>query len=261
MKLYYSLLTIIAILWGLTTTAIAAEITLPSPQATQLPQKLIDFNAISVRGPIHLILERPAENQQNFFQLEGKPGNPVTFTVKNGTLYVEANDSKSNQPTTAKVGVNQLNQLMVDDGASISSQSLTSTSLSIDANTSGNIDLLGMITLERLLSAGTGSINIQWIDSPRLRIDGSNNSKIQLAGVAGTVEMRLRDNSQFKGQYLRIDQIFVQTKDFSSAKLLVNDSLRAFAYDHSNIYYYKKPTELTEFTAGSGNILQLGWGQ
>ena len=73
--------------------------------------------------------------------------------------------------------------------------------------------------------------------------------------------MRLRDESQFRDNILRIDQIFIQTKDFSSAKLLVNDSLRAFAYDHSNIYYYKKPAELTEFTAGSGNILQLGWGQ
>ncbi len=259
MKIYYSLLSAIAILCLCTFSALAADSPLPTPQATSLPQKLADFSTISVRGPIHLTLEQTTDGSQNFFQFQSKPGGPVSFSVKNGTLYVEA---EADHPVTnAKVGVSQLNQLMVDGNAAVTSKSLNSSSLSIDANTSGDIELFGMVTLERILSAGTGSIHIQWVDSPRLRIDGSNHSKIQLAGVAGSVEMRLRDESQFSSQYLRIDQIVVQTKDYSTAKLFVNKSLRAFAYDHSNIYYYKKPDELTEFTAGSGNILQLGWGQ
>lgn len=259
MKLYYSLLTAVAILWGLQTPLAIAQPELPSPQSTKMPQKLTDFNAISVRGPIKLTLEQPADGEQNFFQILGEQHSPISVSVKNGTLYLQA--EATSQPTSARVGVLLLNQLMVDGGASVNSKQFTSPSLSIDANTSGSIEILGMVTLDRLLSSGTGPIHIQWIDSPRLRVDGSDNSRIQLAGVAGSVEMRLRDESQFEGQYLRIDRIFIQTKDFSSAKLLVNTSLRAFAYDHSNIYYYKRPTELTEFTSGSGNILQLGWGQ
>lgn len=259
MKLYYSLLAIIAILWGLMTPIATAQPPLPSPETTKMPESLGDFTAISVRGAIKLVLEKPADGQQNFFQILGEQHSPISVSVKNGTLYLQTDES--NQITTARVGVAQLQQLMVDGNASVTSQQLTSSSLSIDAHTSGSIELLGMVTLDRLLSSGTGPIRIQWIDSPRLRVDGSNNSQIQLAGVAGSVEMRLRDESRFEGQYLRIDRIFIQTKDFSSAKVLVNDSLRAFAYDHSNIYYYKRPAELTEFTAGSGNILQLGWGQ
>lgn len=259
MKIYYSLLSAIAILFLCSTSALAVESPLPSPQATRPAQKLADFNTISVRGPIHLTLEQTADGSQNFFQFLDKPGGPVSFSVKNGTLYVEA--EANNSPTTAKVGVAQLTQLMVDGNASVTSKNLSTSSLSLDANTSGNIELSGMVNIDRILSSGTGLINIQWVDSSRLRIDGSSKSKIKLAGVAKTVEMRLRDESQFSGQYLRIDQIVVQTKDYSTAKLLVNDSLRAFAYDHSNIYYYKKPAELTEFTSDSGNILQLGWGQ
>ncbi len=261
MKLYYSLLTTVAILWGISMPAVAVESPLPSPQATVMPQKLIDFNTISVRGAIQLILEQTADSSQNFFQLEGKQQSPVSVSVRDGTLYLQADEPNPSTPTIVKVGVAKLNQLMVDNGASVSSKKFTSPSLSIDANTSGNIELLGIITLDRLLTSGSGTIHIQWVDSSRLRIDGSKNSKIQLAGVAGAVEMRLRDDSLFQGQYLRIDQAFVQTKDFSAAKLAVNNSLRAFAYDHSNIYYYKRPVELTEFTAGAGNILQLGWGQ
>jgi hypothetical protein len=260
-KLYYALLTATAILCGTCVPATLAEPALPAPQATQLPQKLEDFTAISVRGPIKLTLEQASENQQNFFQLMGEQSNPISVSVRNGTLYIQAPSSEGAKITTARAGVVRLNQLMVDDGASVISKSLTSDSLSIDANTSGSIELLGMMTVDRILSAGSGPIHVQWIDSPRLRIDGSGKSAIHLAGVAGAVEMRLRDESVFQGKYLRIDQIFIQTKDFSTAKLLVNNSLRAFAYDHSNIYYYKRPSELTEFTAGSGNILQLGWGQ
>lgn len=239
--------------------AIAADQPLPSPQVTQVPQKLGEFTGISVRGPIQLILEQTSDSQQNFLQFVESQHSPVNFSVKNNILYLQA--AESTQLTLVKVGVAELDQLMVDNGAAVKSSQLTSPGLSIDANTSGSIELLGIITLQQVLSSGSGSIHVQWVDSPSLRIEGSGHSQIQLAGVAGSVEMRLRDTSQFQGQYLRIDQIFVQTKDFSSAKLLVNNSLRAFAYDHSNIYYYRKPAELTEFTAGSGNILQLGWGK
>lgn len=259
MNLYYSLLSGVAILLGTLSPVVLAQPPLPSPKATRLPQKLGDFTAISVRGPVSLTLEQPTEGEQNFFQMTGEQSNPVSVSIKNGTLYIQSS-SDSTRVTRARVGVARLNQLIVDEGASVNSRQFTSPSLSIDANTHGTIELFGMITLDRILSSGSGSIHIQWIDSPRLRIDGSNQSQIHLAGIAGAVEMRLRDQSQFMGQYLRIDQIFIQTKDFSTAKLRVNNSLRAFAYDHSTIYYYKKPGELTEFTAGSGNILQLGWG-
>lgn len=259
-KLYYYLFILIAILWNIMIGECYAQSPLPEPQATKIPEQLLEFNIISVRGAIEVDIEQVPESEPNFFLIKGEQKTPVSVSVRDNTLYLQGEES--GQPTPVTVGLHQLSHLMVDGSASIRSRNLTTSNpLSIDANTTGAIELSGMINLDRILSANKGPIRIQWIDSPRLRIDGSGNSQIQLAGVANTVEMRLRDESQFQGQYLRIDRIFVQTKDYSVAKLLVNDSLRAFAYDHSNIYYYKRPDELTEFTAGSGNILQLGWGQ
>jgi hypothetical protein len=258
-KLYYSLLTAIAILTGTSASMIYAQPELPSPQATKPEQKLPDFTVISVRGPIKLTIEQAGENQGNSFQIQENQSSPLSVNVKENTLYLKADESSQN--TSAIVKVSQLHQLIVDEGASVVSNRLNTTSLSIDANTSGAIDLMGMINLDRILSSGTGTIHIQWVDSPRLRIDGTDKSKITLAGVAGSVELRLKDQSQFEGQYLRIDDIFAQTRDYSTAKLMVNNSLRGFAYDHSNIYYYKRPAEITEYTSGSGNILQLQWRQ
>ncbi len=236
-----------------------AQPPLPEPKATKIPQQLLEFNVISARGSLVVTIEQIKEDQPNFFQINGEQNGPLSVSVKDDTLYLQADETE--QPTSLTVGVHQINQLTIDGSSSIISKNLTSSSLSIDANSSGTIELLGIINLNRILSSGKGPIHIQWIDSPRLRVDGSNDSLIHLAGVANTVEMRLRDKSQFQGQYLRIDRIFIQTKDYAVAKLLVNNSLRAFAYDHSNIYFYKRPAELTEFTSGSGNILQLGWGK
>lgn len=256
MKLY-ALFIIIAILCSATLTRAEAQ-NLPPPQATQVSEKLLEFNAISVRGPIRLTIEQVKENEPNYIKFSSGQRSPVSTTIKDGTLYLQADDSQ--QTTEITAGLHQLNQLMADEGSSVVSKQLTSASLSIDANTSGSIELFGMVTLDRILTSGKGAIRIQWVDTPRLRIDGSDNSAIHLAGVAGAVEMRLRDESHFYGQYLRIDRIFVQTKNYAVAKLSVNDSLKAFAYDHSNIYYYKRPAELTEFTSDSGNVLQVNWG-
>lgn len=257
MKLYYSLLTVIAILIGMSTPVSYGDPDIPSPQATKSSQKLPDFTTISVRGPIKLMIEQPAQGQSNSFRIKGEQHSPISVNVSENTLYLKADESAKS--TSAKVEVAELNHLIVDGGAAVSSSHLNTTSLSIDANTSGPIDLMGMVNLDRILSSGSGDIHIQWVNSSRLRIDGSSKSKFTLAGVAGSVELRLKDESQFEGQYLRIDDIFVQTRDYSTAKLLVNNSLRGFAYDHSNIYYYKRPSEITEYTSGSGNILQLQW--
>lgn len=259
MKLYYSLLTIIAILAGLSTPIVNAQPELPSPQATRPLQKLADFTTVSVRGPIKLLIEPAQTGQGNSLQIVGEQSSPVSVNVSDGSLYLKAEEAA--KMTEAKLVIAQLNHLIVDGNATVISHNLNSTSLSIDADTSGSIDLMGMINLDRILNSGSGNIHVQWVDSPRLRIDIRDKGKVTLAGVAGTVELRLKDQSQFEGQYLRIDDIFVQTRDYSVAKLLVNNSLRGFAYDHSNIYYYKRPAEITEYTSGSGNILQLQWRQ
>lgn len=258
MKLYYYLLPLIAILlnWHLQ-PAWAVENELPPPQITKLPERLTDFHTISVNGPIRMSLETVKTGEDNFAQITSEQYSPVTMTVKDDTLYLQASSAPS--PTAVTVGVKELNQLIVDKEASVSGSPFSSKSLSIDAHTSGTIQLSGMINLVRLLSTGSGFIEIQWVDSPQLRIDASGLSKIQLAGVANAVEMRLTDNSQFQGQYLRVNQISIQTKNNAQAKLLVTDNLRAFAYDNSNIYYYKRPNSLTEYTSSSANIIQLNW--
>ncbi len=258
MKLYYYLLPVIAILFECNfVPAFAAESELPPPQITKMPELLANFHVISVNGPIRVNLEEVKEGQDNFFQITGTQSSPISMSVKGDTLYLQAPESSS--PTPVTVGIKQLNQLIVDRQASVTGNQITSPALSIDANTTGTIQLFGMVNLTRLLSTGSGIIQIQWIDSSQLRLDASGFSKIQLAGVANFVEMRLKDDSQFQGQYLRIGQISIQTKDNSQAKLLVTDSLRAFAYNNSNIYYFKRPASITEFTADSANIIQLGW--
>jgi hypothetical protein len=258
-KLYYYLLSIIAILLNCyLSPVLAAEPPLPAPQASRLPLPVMDFHTISINGPIRVTLEQiKDEGKENFFQINGEQYSPISESVKNDILYLQTTSSTA--PTSVTVGFKQLDQLIVDNQASVSANQLTSSGLSIDANNSGIIQLFGMVNLVRLLSTGSGVIQIQWIDSPQLRLDASGASKIQLAGVADSVEMRLQDDSQFQGQYLRIHQIYIQTKDNAQAKLLASDSLRAFAYDNSNIYYYKRPASMTEFTSGSANIIQLNW--
>ncbi|MBS0352266.1 MAG: DUF2807 domain-containing protein [Proteobacteria bacterium] len=258
MKLYYSLLRAVVISFCVAGPIYAANQSLPIPQATNLPQKMGEINVISVRGAIHLTLQQTADSSENFYKVMENKKN-VLVQMQNGTLYLSAGSNQAD--TLVTVGLYKLNKLLVSGGASVSSNQLTSSELAINSDHGGDISLKGMIKLNQLISTGSGMINIQWVDSPRLYIEAGDASKIQLAGIANMVQARLKDRSQFQGKYLRIGTIFIQTKDYATAKLLVNDSLRAFAYNHSNIYYYKKPAELTEHTEDSGNVLQLGWGQ
>src|SRR6202044_2500888 len=101
-------------------------------------------------------IEQIPEEQENFFQISGEQYGPVSVSVKDETLYLQADETS--EPTVATVGVHQLNQLLVDGSSSVISKHLTSPSFSIDANSSGSIELHGMVTLDRILSSGKGPI-------------------------------------------------------------------------------------------------------
>jgi hypothetical protein len=71
--------------------------------------------------------------------------------------------------------------------------------------------------------------------------------------------VRLMRNAQFDARYLRVQKASVFTTDKARADILVLDVLGAFAIDDSNIFYHKRPQNLTVVTKGSGNVLYSGW--
>ena len=221
-------------------------------------QNLATFNVIQVDGNIALTLLPVAQASSNYVNITPQNQKSITSQVRNNTLFIKTVGSIS-QPVLVTVGINQLSRLIVHGNSSVTANNLTSKNLNILTDSAGNINLSGLLSLTDIIAFGKGQINLIWVNSSQLNCQIGGNARVKLAGKAQFLEARLGGNSSLDANYLRAQYITVQAHGRARAELHPDESLKAFAYDQSNIYYDKKPPYYTEFTSGSGNVLQSNW--
>ena len=175
--------------------------------------------------------------------------------VKGRTLHINS----PNSDAAIKVGVYELKKLIVQDNAEVCARDLRTDNLTIIAKGSGSINLQGKFKIGNISQFSRGMIHVEWIDNDKIHIEGSGSGPIYLAGRVHNMLAKLRKNSQLNARHLRVREASVFTTDRAIAEILVLDNLKAYAVDASNIYYYKRPKDLTVVTRDTGNVLHPDW--
>ncbi len=219
------------------------------------------ISAINALGPIRITLLPAKSTQKTIITIKTRRAHPLLTKVKGHTLYLAAQNAMTpkNKRPQVTIKTDQLRSLKILGSASVTAKGLRSQGLSLYADTSGTIHLTGMMNLKQIYNFGPGHIFLRWIKSPKLTIYSVGGGTIYIAGVVNTLKARILGHANLNAEYLRTQHASVQTKGFAQARVFPINSLRAFAMGNSNIYYYKKPKYLTEFTHQSGNVLQMAW--
>lgn len=250
---------ILTTLLTLTANVAIATNKLPQPKPTTTKLSLPTFSAINATGRINVMIIGTHSKNPSDTVVENKNPQWVTAKVRNHVLYLHALSaaSPSLKAPTVKVRMYRLNKLEAYGRASITAKNVQSDGLYLHADTTRNITLSGKLAVNQIRNYGPSHINLRWVKGKEINIQ-SYAGRITLAGRADQVRVKLRNHAILDAQYLRTKHVVVQTKDFSVAKVLPIDSLRAFATDHSNVYFYKTPQHISRYTSRSGNILQMG---
>ena len=225
----------------------------PKPKKTVAapPEKLVShkrvklpaFNRVNFNGYFNVALKGGASSSRSAMRAIDYPSEPVTARVTRGTLFLTAPSHPlpglSKRPTVT-LYAGPLKKLVVRGSVNVSGVNVNSRGLVIRSQGSGTIKLKGTaIKLNRIHQTGSGRIDVQWVNSGTLYISGRGAGHIRLAGVAKVVYARLGDRARLRAQYLRTGYVQVQTENNSAAYVLAVNTLRAFAMDHANIYYFK----------------------
>ena len=179
------------------------------------------------------------------------------ITVTNQVLYVAAPLSANN--TIIKVFSPGLKSITVTGNATVNAKDFKTAGLTVTTKDNGTINLDGQYIINKIYQSGSGRIDINWIDSDNLFVDSSSSGPICLSGTVNSMVAKLTHNAYFDARYLRAQRASVFTTGKAHADILVLNTLGAFAVDDINIFYYKKPHNLTVVTNNSGNVLQPGW--
>lgn len=213
-------------------------------------------NAINANGFFELLIKNSKRSQVRVSTTNFKP---VKVYVSHHILFLKTlwKPYGLNKRPVVTVQIPNLKQLTVNSLVNVKSTRLQARGLTIEAHGSGQIQLAGMLKVNRIDQSGANHINLRWIKSNQLFVKSTGDGHIKLAGVARSLYARLDGHSVLNTRYLRTRFIHVQTKNHATASVDPLTSLRAFAFGNSNIYYYKIPKNITRSSSQSGNVLHI----
>lgn len=235
------------------------------PLLSGAPASLAPFTQLIVTGNTDIVLKNGSWPSLQI--LNANVYNQViTLNNQAGALTINSWSSKKipSQKTLPavrpliQITVPQLYVLKTRNDATVGGR-ITSTALNIETEDYSQVELTGMMNVQNITSTDHSRVKLYWVNSSNLVIAGSDKSIIKLAGVATVMHAYLNDQAQLNGQYLRAQQAIVRTDNQAFVGISATQALRGFASDDSNIFYYKYPQTLNDFSIESGNILQVDW--
>ena len=244
---------------GITTYKRAHEVPSKGPQIVAQRIPVSSFNALQANDPIDITLRPGKQSQVLFYLPKGSTASP-TASVNNGLLVLNSGSGlfRSNTRISAIVTTPTLNQIILGGEARLKG-TLFAHRLAIETRGNAQANLNGQLDMAFITSHDNSLLDAAWVDSPRVTVAAEGQSLIRLAGRATWLKAHLRDSAVLQAEYLRAKRNWVQTQNNALAYVISTKNLRGFAYDNSQIFYYKWPHHNTQHSEGSGNILQAAW--
>lgn len=216
----------------------------PKPEAAPQPVevvwhdvKLAPFTRINASDNIRLGIKGTdkAQNVRIF-------GNQVIASVHNDTLFLMASPDQEDihkLPLNIKVRTPALHDIQLFGNATVLAEKLHNHDLTINDNSTGDIELVGVLGVRHINQYRGGTIKAHWLKSPDLTLF-SNSGTVQLAGVVTHLRIKLDGDANLKARNLRADDIWISTKDHAKASITPLDDLQAFATADSEILYHHR---------------------
>ena len=135
--------------------------------------------------------------------------------------------------------------------------SVLTPNLNVNIAGRSKVTLSGIAGLSELTYGGNGNLYMLWLNSCHIAIHGHGHAQAFIAGVAGKLDIELSRQAYLDAKYLRAQDIDIKTQETSRADIWARGTLTALASEQSNIYYYRLPSVLNDYRAGSGAILPM----
>lgn len=225
----------------------AGDLSLPEVSAP-----IID--TVRVEGNVQVIF-RPQSQGPDYQVIESSDPQHVSVTLDHHQVHIKTHHVHHAMPTLV-LGIKRLNHLIAHGHVFVSGEGLATEGLRIESDSSGQINLLGMMPLRSIDNRGRGVLRLSWVEGDNVDIR-STAGQISLAGTAHFVTMDLSGAAILNAGYLRVDTAFVKAKNHALVNMQPVSNMQAFARDAAQIYYFKAPSYQTRESRQSGNIFQV----
>ncbi len=197
-----------------------------------------ELSQLVVLGDVNVIL---GESQSpNLVEYDDEE---VSVNMLSGILTLRnMNGASTNVVVRSLDQFRSLSRVSIKDQSTLVAKDLRADSLAVEANTSGNIKIEGVMNLNRLVVDSAGEIEIYWVDSDELDVDMKQGNLI-LGGRANRLVMRATDQANLDAQGLIANDVWVAALDSSMVQVFPLKSLFAYSRDKAVVDVKYKPEQ------------------
>lgn len=132
-----------------------------------------------------------------------------------------------------------------------------SDSLCINTFAAGRIEVVGTVNLQELKARGRSRIYMTCLRSSQLKVLAQNSAHVAFAGIAVQAHVYVADEARFSGQYLKTENMFVNTKNKAQANVSAYHEVFVSAQDQSQVYYYGQRTQMNNQISVNARVISL----
>ena len=154
---------------------------------------------------------------------------------------------------SGRVGIHQI----TNNGGTIHILGADSDALSIAASGPSYTSIVGYVNLKKLVAGNSSQVYAYWVNSNGAYVTLYENAHVGLAGAIKNLNVDASNMSRFDGQYLRGENVYVRTRDWSHANVNSSHKLFAAALDSSSIYFFGSPNIVSRYTARDGIVIPV----
>ncbi len=233
------------------------------PEATTITRSmhLAPFDHIKAAGYFQLYVTSRGAGKSNQVTVVRDTPARLMVKVRDRTLYIASRYSplRGYPEPRVTVRVPRLQSIAVAGPTGVVGKSIRSDGLTIKSSGYGNLTFSNTPQIDQINQIRNNIINISGVDNDTLTVIEAGFGEINLGGYVDRLYARVFDESTLNARKLKARHIYIQAKDESRAYITPKKSLRAFAAQSANIYYYKYMNHLTRYSVESGNVFQMKW--
>ena len=217
------------------------------------------FDRIHCSGPVRVALSARTTGQKAW--VHAKNRRAARIYTAGHTLYITT-DLPATTPLqdrpTVRLQISQLAALEVSGATTVSAQHLKNIPpFTVVHSSREKTRLTGELPIKKIIQKGTGILDIAWVKSHTLQVD-ADKGIVRLAGKVRHLYARVHNTAILDAKHLRAQHVWIQTQQAGKADIMALNTLNAFAQNHSEIHYYKRPhLDVVINTYNSGNVMQV----
>ena len=210
-----------------------------------------NVETIVVKGNVNILMD--GKSSRNVIKYKPKY---VHVDIKDKVMTINSTGESSSDVSIrlfAAKGLEDVNKMFINDSVNLTARGLIGPH-EIEINTAGRVMLEGYLAAPKITQHGDANTEVLWLSGTSAAITVKN-GYMKIAGNLKKSYISLSNGAHLDAKHLRIDNLWLSTKDQSNVSVYPARELHVTSLNESTVRSVYKPSNTSEYSDSTATVV------